>query len=842
MGEETYLLSPEEAGVKLNQTANPTSTGWKVVTPESWHFRTQQIADKALTVEGYVDVDTYMDCTKAKIIAEVFEEDPMRRPSEVMALADERYLDSQHIVIRPNELFVGNWGNDEHAMLFDPLSHIFHYYVEFYENGKAYYWENGEKLPVSPEINSKITAFSKRWNIVFGLKPLLSETAYKMHFEVGQRFWEPVATTGARANPDHDWYLKIGLKGLITRMVKTIERLEKESEEVVGPKYVDLRKRINDCKSSIRATEAVSRWIKRHGKVAGEMAGKTTDPKDKERLGNIAAACEWVAENPPRTFWEVMQLHWLSFMAHSLIEMLCHSIAFRPDQTFWDWYKKDVIEEKTLSRTRAAELFACYCFKYHEIGFLCSLEEFKKSGMGARDSSVLTIGGQKADGSDASNELTMLILDVMDGYRLHFPDVKLRWHDKLDKKVLRRAAEVMRTGMGLPSIKNDNVAIRSMLSLYGNTSIEEARSWAVVGCNTPGVTINSRGPSRRAGKTLNAFKTLELALFNGTDPEPGYEWVKGIKTGDPAQFKDFEELYQAWLKQWKWLVNLGMNIRNTADKYWMDSLRRPFISMLYKRCVEEGRDIQTLDVPQLTFWDCPGLVDTIDSLAAVKYWVYDKKKYTMKQLLEALKAEWEGYEEMRQDFKDAPKFGNNEDYVDNIFTRATIDISEIGKKILDFRNDPAGAMNALVVTWMYHLAPYTGAMPNGRKRGEALCDGGINPHAEFDNAGPWARMASALKVDQSRFRAWIYNQKIDYSSVKGDAGLDKLVSFLEGGLEGGMDQIQCNFVSKEILKDAKKHPEKHPLLSVRISGYSAFFVPLPEHVQDAVIDRRDQEL
>jgi len=222
--------------------------------------------------------------------------------------------------------------------------------------------------------------------------------------------------------------------------------------------------------------------------------------------------------------------------------------------------------------------------------------------------------------------------------------------------------------------------------------------------------------------------------------------------------------------------------------------------------------------------------------------VFEDKKYSMDELINALEADWEGYDKMRMDFKNAPKYGNNNDYADSVFTRAVVDVGTIGKKILDLRDEPAGLMNALILTYMYHLAPQSGALPNGRKRGEALCDGGLNPHAEFDKGGPWGRMASALKVDQSQFKAWIYNQKFDYSTVAGDAGLNKMVDFTQAGLDGGMDQLQYNMIAKEVLVDAKTHPEKYPLLAVRISGYSAYFNDLPEFVQDAVIDRVEHEL
>ena len=264
--------------------------------------------------------------------------------------------------------------------------------------------------------------------------------------------------------------------------------------------------------------------------------------------------------------------------------------------------------------------------------------------------------------------------------------------------------------------------------------------------------------------------------------------------------------------------------------------------MLYRRCVEEGTDVMLLDVPWLSFNNAAGWVDTMDSLAGIKYWVYEKKKYTMDQLITALKAEWEGYDDMRQDFKDAPKFGNNDDFVDSLFDRAVKDCTELGKKMLDLRNEPAGLLQGIVITVMYHYAPYSAANANGRKRGDQLADGGINPHSEFDKGGPWDRLASAMKIDQSQFKAWVYNQKWDYNAVKGDAGLQKLIDYTMSGMEGGMDQMQYNLVSNELLLDAQKKPDNYPLLAVRISGFSAYFTSLPEFVQDAVIDRVSHEL
>ncbi len=844
MTEAKYQLDPEECGIELNTSGNPTSNGWKVVNPDVWYFRNNLMADKIQTVEGYTDKDYCMDCTKAKIIVDVYAENPWGSPSELHAEVLKRYLESQNIGIRQGELFVGNWGNDEHGMLFDPRSDLWFSFKEFCEYEKAFVWIDGKKtkVEVGGPLFNDVEKFCNQWNLVFASKPYMTETEYRMYVEGGQRYWEQAGTTGLRANPDHEWYMKKGLKKIQEMMQETVERLEEECSEATGSNFVDLKERIDDCKSSVKATGYVMDWIKRHGKVAFEMAQKESDPKEKARLERIASNCDWVAENPPRDFWEMMQLHWLSFEAHYLIEHASHTITFRPDQTWWLWYEKSVVREKTIDRQLAADLIAFYYIKYHEIGLLTSLEEFRRVGMGTRDYSVITMGGQNADGSDATNDLTMLMLDVVDGYRFHYPDIKIRWHNKFDKQNFRRIVEIMRTGMGSPSLKNDNVAIPELLNHYGSMTLEEARSWAVVGCNTPGLTVNSRGAHRRSARAVNALKSLEFTLFNGKDGDPEWDWVESIKTGDPTLFKNWEEFYQAWLKQWYWLIREGLNLRNISDRYYNKIIRRPFLSNLYRKCIEEGMDIMTADIPWLSFYNAPGWVDTIDSLAAVKYWVYEHKKYTIKQLVAALKVNWDGYDDMRQDFKDAPKFGNNEDFVDNLFAKAVSDASDIGRKCLDLRNEPGGYPQSIVITYMYHLAPMCWAAPNGRKTGEALCDGGINPHAEFDKSGAWDRMASALKVDQSQFKAWIYNQKFDYNAVKGEAGLEKLVDYSLAGLEGGMDQLQYNFVSRDLLKDAQKHPANYPYLAVRISGYSAYFASLPEFVQNAVLDRVEHEL
>ena len=849
MGEVNYLLDPKEAGVVLETSGNPTNRGWAVVTPEMWKFR-WSVADKIQVgdPEFYADPEWYIDVTKNLMMDDIRVANPDMNLPDLAASSLEQYLKETKITIRPYDMLLGLPFSDQHGIVWDALSNPWMNLTRAREltTDKIKAWKNGEKVDLTDDDFKKLENLSTKLNMAVRVKEDMTEDEFHMYYNPQQpgRFFEPMGTTGLRANPDHDWYLHMGFRALIDLRKEKLAEYEKEHKEASGDAANELMDKIDNAKASIKATEAVVRWVKRHAAEAKEKISEMPDEKSKKILEQVAANCEWVAENAPRTFWEAMQLYWFCFMVDYCIETTSNTLTFLPDRIFWSWYEQDVLKDKSLSRVEAGEIIACYASKFHEMsGTTSRFGGLEKAGQGTRDWSVITIGGQNTDGSDATTDLTMLFLDVFDGYRFHFPDIKFRWCTKTKKSDFKRLMEVIRSGMGHPSIRNDEVAIPSMMDMYApEVTLEEARNWAVVGCNSPGTTTHSKGAPKRDAFYPNVLKAVEFAIFNGKDPETGYEWFKSVETGDPIKFNDFEGFYNAWLKQWEWVVSTEINLRNKCVRKWEETCRRPFLSMLYKGCVETGKDIvQYKDAPWLSFQSIFGWVDSIDSLVAVKYWVYDKKKYTMAQLVEAITAEWEGYDDMRTDFQNAPKFGNDEDYADDVMEKATKDVYEIGRHLKDVRGKPV-FLNALPISWVFMGAPLVGALPNGRKRGEALCDGGINPHAEYDTSGPWARFRSAMKIDQSKFKAYIYNQKFDYPSVAGEAGLNKLVDYTWSGLMGGMSQTQFNFLSKEQLKDAQKEPDKHQMLSVRVSGYSAYFVPLPKFMQEAVIDRVDHKL
>jgi benzylsuccinate synthase len=511
----------------------------------------------------------------------------------------------------------------------------------------------------------------------------------------------------------------------------------------------------------------------------------------------------------------------------------------RLDQVFWPWYEKDVVVNKTLPRERALELIESFLLHIDEMGRPLPLT-FRKSMQGVNYIGVYTIGGVKPeDGNDACNELTLLILDALDDLRPSHPDFKFRWHPKVNPRIMRRAVEVIRSGLGQPSIKNDQVVIDGLMNHYGFT-LEEARSYAIVGCISPAPSIR-QGRVRRDAWTIRPAKLFELALNNGFDPVTtggGSLGDIGPKTGDATKFTSFDQVFEALRQQIAWATRKAAHIKTLGEYANNTLLKRPLASCFFHRSLEAERDIMDTPEKGMPWAGVAGIVDCTDSLISLKKLVFDDKKYTMDEIITALRADWEGYEKMRQDFINAPKFGNDDDYADEIAVRTYAMLAEECSKVTDI-NGASPMPSGLVITNMYQLAPLTGALPNGRKLGDTLADGGCNPYAGYDRNGPMAAVLSASKIDSRKWKASIFNQKFTPSSIAGESGLRKFQSYIETALGLGLDMIQFNIVDGATLKAAQQNPEQYKHLTIRVSGYNARFVELNKFVQDAIIERTE---
>lgn len=784
---------------------------------------------KHFSREGYVK-PVYLSILRSRIITKVWNETEGEPMSIRKAKFMSEYLDAVPIFIRPHELIVGFYAEDPHAL---PSC------IEATDPGliRRLIADGTVKQEDVEEWNEILDYWHKH-----GLHNMLSRRLTKEELKIAQAehtYMEVLPTEyTSRAQPEYESVLEHGLNGILSMLHDKLEELHREREECTGGKEaVEITDKINDVTAMIISTEAVIRWANRYSELAIKMSEEEADPTRKRELQEIAEICKWVPANPPRTFWEAVQSHWFLFLACHIIEHLSHGTSLRLDQLFWPWYRNDVITKGTITRQFALEIMEDFLLKIDELGRPLPLV-WRKSLQGNNFLATYTIGGTNpVDGSDACNELTLLILDALDDLRINHPDFKFRWHPKVDPRVFRRVLEVIRNGLGQPSIKNEAIAIDTLIHHYG-FSLEEARSWAVVGCISPAPTINW-GRCRRDAWTIFPAKILELTLFNGINPTTGEEI--GLKTGDASTFQTFEELFDAFRRQFAWAMRTSARIKSIAEDCNAKLCKRPFLSALFRRSREACRDIMDTPEKGMPWVNDPGIVDTCDSLISLKKLVFDDKKYTMQQVLEALRNNWVGYEEMRQEFINAPKFGNNDDYADSA-AKATYDmVAEEMAKVKDI-NGASPMPSGLIITWMFSTADKLGALPNGRRRGDPLADAGISPHAGYDRNGPMAAILSAAKIDHRKQKANIFNQKLTPACLEGEAGIKKFRDYVVTALNLGLDMIQFNVVDAETLRAAQVHPEQYRDLVVRVSGYNARFVELDKFVQDAIIERTQHSL
>jgi len=780
----------------------------------------------------------FLSILRTRAYTEVYKETEGEPLSIRRAKAFARYLETVPIFIKPHSLIVGFYAEDSHALPFNADSldpKIIDEYIDS-DNVKK---EEVDEWHQYQEYWDKRSAKS-------ALYPLLTDEEIRIA-SASHRYMECLPTRHTqRTQPDHDLYLKEGLYKIAEMLHKKLDRLYKEKAECTdGREVTEVALKINDVKAMIITAEAVPRWTNRYSQLAKKMAEEEKNSQRKEELIQIAEICKNVPGNPARTFWEAVQSTWFVFLCYQIIDCIAQGTSWRTDQLFWPWYEKDVVIDQTLPKGKALEIMENFLLNIDEIGLPFGLE-FRKNKQGVNFLATDTIGGVKADGSDACNELTLLILDAMDDLRLSHPDFKFRWHPNVSPKVWKRVCEVVASGLGQPSIKNDPVIIDNLMDSYG-FSLEDARSWACVGCISPAPTTHytkqSEGAARRNAITVFPAKYLELALNNGVDNIPLNGKIRqvGPKTGDPAEFTSFEEVFEAFRKQAQYFFQKAGHIKALGEYVMRTLIKRPFASCLFRRSLDACRDITDVPEKSVAWMNDPGIVDSVDSLISIKKLVFEDRKYSMAELVKALKADWVGYEEMRQDFINTSKFGNNDDFADEVARQTYGMIAEEGFKIKDIGGSPY-LPNGLVITWMFLCAPQTGALPNGRKTGDWLADGGISPHGGYDRNGPMAAVLSASKIDSVKQKANIFNQKLTPSSIEGEVGLKKFQSYIEAAMRLKLDMIQFNIVDRAMMEEAQKYPEQHQDLVVRVSGYNARFVHLSKFVQDAIIERTQHSL
>ena len=588
--------------------------------------------------------------------------------------------------------------------------------------------------------------------------------------------------------------------------------------------------RQEELKAMDICADALMRFAERHAEEAQELAEQEEDPRRKKELERVAEVCSRVPAHAPRDFWEALQYYW--FVHLGVTTELNPWDAFNPgklDQHLFPFYEKG-LEGGTLTRAQAEELLQCFWIKFN------NQPAPPKVGVTAAESSTYTdfaqinVGGVKDDGSDAVNEVTYLILDVIEKMRLLQPSSSIQVSKKNPDRFVRRAAKIIRTGFGQPSVFNTDVVIQEMIRQ--GKSVVDARNGGTSGCVETGAfgkeNYNLTG-------YFNMPKVLEITLNNGLDARTGRRI--GLETGDPAQFETFEELFEAYNKQLNYFVDIKIHGNNVVERLYANYMPAPFLSLLIDDCIAKGKDYHNGGARYDTSYiQGVGIGTMADAMTAIKYHVFDKKTMMMKELMTTLQDDFEGHERTHQLLLNrTPKYGNDDDYADDVM----VAVFETYFNAIDGRKNTRGGtnrINLLPTTCHVYFGSVIGATPDGRKAGKPLSEG-VSPVQGADRCGPTAVINSAAKMDHVRTGGTLLNQKFTPQLLRDERDLDKLVHLVRTYFKLDGHHIQFNVVDASTLRAAQKNPQQYRDLIVRVAGYSDYFCDLGEALQEEIIAR-----
>lgn len=638
----------------------------------------------------------------------------------------------------------------------------------------------------------------------------------------GTMLWSQWSDQGV---PNYEKVIKVGLNGIIGEAEARLVEIGRS----IPPDYVQQKEFLEAVIITLKAT---IKWAERYAEYARELAGSEKDKERKRELEEIARICEWVPANPARTLQEALQAFVFTHIARDQIEFITLGCGIRFDVVMNPFYKKD-LEEGRITREEALELVKQTRLHLEELGQMYSPTLTQVYG-GVQVLQSLVIGGVDSEGRDVSNDMSYLILDSVLEMQTLQPSIALRVNDGTPKDLLMKAIDVIRTGVGYPSLQNDKALIP--LLMKWDCPLEDARNYTISGCVY--LDIQGKNVLRRNSTYFSLPRCLWWALHQGVNPETGEQY--GACTKDPATFASIEEVMDAYLEQARFFMQKQVQVENVTRSIYEQYYPRPFASALTDGCIERGQDLRSWAYPGRveSFSVAVGPTNVADSLAAIKKFVFDEEKISMAELIEILDRNWEGREDLRQLFLSAPKFGNDDDYVDMIANEVHRRTEEVVEKFEDIYGS-AFHLDGSAVSASYGLSLDTPATPDGRMDGEAFADGSLSPMPAADAQGPTAVLKSCSKVDTLQTYNHLLNQKFLPAFLEGE-NKEMFYNYLKTWADLGIPHIQFNVVDRESLLEAQQYPEKHRGLVVRVAGYSAYFVDLSKGLQDHIISRTEQ--
>ncbi|MCK5220829.1 MAG: glycyl radical protein [Candidatus Aminicenantes bacterium] len=782
--------------------------------------RIKKLREQSLNAVNKISVE------RAVLITEFYRSDEARGKSvpEQRALSFKYILENKAIPVNEGELIVGERGPEPKATSTYPevcLHNIND--LEMIDNREKVSFEADEKVK---EIYKEqiIPYWEKRSvrDIMFSRLP----REWKDSYEAGvfTEFLEQRA-------PGHtvlgEKMFQNGMEDIIAEIDESIAKLDL----INNP---DSPAKIEELNAMRISAEAIVRYAERYAAKLEEMSLVEKDTLRKSELLNMAAICRKVPAKKPETFHEALQHYW--FLHIGVITELNPWDSFNPgrlDQHLIGLFNEG-LNNNSLTAESAKELLYSFWVKFNNHPAPPKMGVTAKESNTYTDFALINLGGVKQDGSDAVNELSYLILDVIEEMRILQPSSMIQVSKKNPDSFIKKALKIISTGFGQPSVFNTDAIIQE-LTAQGK-DIADARAGGASGCVESGAFGTE---SYILTGYFNLAKIFEITLNNGFDPRTGKQI--GPATGDPAGFSSFDKILKAFRAQVNHFAGIKIRGNNIIGDVYSRNMPAPFLSLLIEDCIENGTDYNSGGARyNTTYIQGVGLGSLTDSLTSVKYNVFDNKQITMKELLNILDKNFEGYDDIRENFIDeTPKYGNDEDYPDDL----AVEIFNIFHDSVNGRKGPRKSLhriNMLPTTSHVYFGSVIGALPDGRKKGEPLSEG-ISPVQSADRKGPSAVLKSASKIDHLKTGGTLLNQKFTPAFFKDENSLNKIINLIRGYFRLDGHHIQFNVVDASTLREAKRKPEMHRDLIVRVAGYSDYFVDLVEELQDEIIRRTEHE-
>ena len=816
--------------------------------PFKWGYgstpRTAELRDelfwKAAVVKDFVNIamglgktefrqGIRIDVDRARLVTQAFKETEGQPKVLQYARMVEKLCQEMPLFIKPGELIVGEPNSAPDEVRWYPETNVDWIPEAVTRGGFSAMVTEEERR----EIIEDICEYWKDKSVAAQIKASLPKDMLPMILAYGSfaaNTWEQ-----GRIVTAYDWEMlfKQGLKARVEMVEAKLKELDDKVAEMNPAEY--LEKRYN-WEAMARCGRAILHYAERMAQLARQQSREEHDETRKKDLEEIAVVLGWVPANPPRTFHEVLQFYWIIETTAQFMARWGCGAGTRIDQVWWSYYESDMISGR-ITREKALELVECLFLKIQEVGASLEWPPAFGGGSGAHSLYTAEICGTTPDGKDASNDLSCIIMEALANLHLTQPPIAVRYHRNISPDVLERAIDLGRLGLGHPSYFNEDLLEK--WALMRGWSPEDAKKTQAAACvvnNIMGKTVQATGAPWVG--TVNLVKVLEEVLYQN-DQEVRCGSIVLAKGKNIGEMKSADELMQAVLDRVLFYTKIGTLSWNIAQQIIMQHKPDPCNSFLLEEPAERGIDMMRINKEADTWPNVIpfGAMNVSDSLSAIQKLVFDDKKYTMDELLTALKANWAGYEEMRQDFLHAPKYGSDEDFADQWAVKFQVGLDETVSQTEDAWGHIV-TMDGSTATGYALYGMAAGASPDGRVAMDPLADGTRSPLAGTDKKGPTAVLNSAGKIPYMHTE--LMNQRFMPQFMEGDNRRLFAEYLGEWYDKGTIPHIQFNVIGSDELRDAQDQPERHMDLIVRVAGYSAHFVDLPKPTQDSIIDRTEQ--